>query len=86
MCFAEKSSFSGLNWWSPPVSEPSQRLAIYIALAGKSKLQPVSEAIQATLRKQKIPVVSKKLGDSPRYLNAKELSELARWIDTLDRI
>jgi serine protease Do len=70
----------------PPENEPSHRLAIYLALAGKSKLQPMSEPVQATLRKLKIPVVSKKLGDATRYLNAKELSELARWIDTLDRI
>jgi hypothetical protein len=28
----------------------------------------------------------KKLGTTPRYLNAAELAELARWIDTLDRI
>ena len=34
----------------------------------------------------KIPVTVKNLGDVPRYLNAEELAELARWIDTLDRI
>ena len=31
-------------------------------------------------------MMQKKLGDEPRYLNAEELSELARWIDMLDRI
>ena len=70
----------------PPENEPSHRLAIYMALSGKSKLQPMSEPALMTLHRLKIPVVSKKLGDSPRYLDAKELSELARWIDTLDRI
>ena len=38
------------------------------------------------MRKAKIPVTVKNLGDVPRYLNAEELAELVRWIDTLDRI
>ncbi len=38
------------------------------------------------MRSDEIPVVVKNLGATPRYLNAAELAELARWIDTLDRI
>jgi len=34
----------------------------------------------------KVPVTLKDLGEQPRYLNADELAELARWIDMLDRI
>jgi serine protease Do len=70
----------------PPESEPLSRLAIYMASAGKSRVARPVELALVTLRKMKIPVVVKKLGDVPRYLNAEELAELVRWIDTLDRI
>ncbi len=38
------------------------------------------------LREKKFPVTEKDLGKKPRDLNDDELSELVRWIDTLDRI
>ena len=70
----------------PPANDPSHRLAIYIASSAKS---PVAGAIKASvtaMREMKIPVVTKSLGPTPRYLNASELAELVRWIDMLDRI
>lgn len=70
----------------PPESDPLSRLAIYMASSSKSRVARPVEAALATLRKMKIPVVAKNLGDVPRYLNAEELLELVRWIDTLDRI
>lgn len=70
----------------PPENDPLGRLAIYYAAAGKSRLARGVESAIATLRKMKIPVVAKNLGDVPRCLNADELADLARWIDTLDRI
>jgi hypothetical protein len=38
------------------------------------------------LQAAKFPVTLKSLGEQPRELTAEELTELARWIDTLDRI
>jgi serine protease Do len=69
-----------------PENEPTHRLAIYTATAAKSRLARPIEAAVAALRKLKIPVTVKDLGELPRYLNPEELAELARWIDTLDRI
>ena len=70
----------------PPESDPLGRLAIYMATASKSRVARPVELALATFRKMKIPVTVKSLGDVPRYLNAEELAELVRWIDTLDRI
>ena len=69
-----------------PENEPTRRLAVYTATAAKSRLARPVEAAVAALRKLKIPVTVKDLGELPRYLNPEELAELARWIDTLDRI
>ena len=38
------------------------------------------------LRDMKYPVTVKVQSGKPRPLNADEIAELARWIDTLDRI
>ena len=57
-----------------------------MASAAKSPLAGPIEAAVTTMRQMKIPVVVKNLGATPRYLNAAELAELVRWIDTLDRI
>jgi serine protease Do len=69
-----------------PENEPTYRLAVYSATAAKSRLARPAEAAVAALRKLKIPVTVKDLGELPRYLNPEELAELMRWIDTLDRI
>jgi serine protease Do len=70
----------------PPENDPPHRLAVYVASAAKSPSAGAIQASAATMRQMKIPVVVKSLGPAPRYLNAAELAELARWIDTLDRI
>ena len=62
------------------------RLAVYLATAGKSRVARPVELAVAAMRQEKIPVTVKNLGEVPRYLNAEELAELVRWIDTLDRI
>jgi serine protease Do len=69
-----------------PENEPPRRLAVYIASAGKSPSAAQTQSAVKAMREMKIPVVVKSLGATPRYLNAAELAELARWIDTLDRI
>jgi serine protease Do len=71
---------------TPPENDALHWLSVYVASAAKSPAAgPIERAIRG-LRKAKIPVTVKKLGPAPRYLNAQELAELARWIDTLDRI
>ena len=57
-----------------------------MASADKSPAARPIEQAAAALREMKIPVTVKSLGEVPRYLNAEELAELVRWIDTLDRI
>ncbi len=70
----------------PPTNEPTHRLAIYMASAGKSRLAGPIKQFSAALEKMKYPVTLKNLGDTPRYLNDEELAQLVRWIDMLDRI
>jgi serine protease Do len=70
----------------PPENDPQYRFAVYIAASGKSPAARSLEKSLATLREMNIPLIVKRLGDEPRYLNAEELAELARWIDMLDRI
>jgi len=70
----------------PPENDPVHRLAFYIARANKATLSTLIGAGIQLLKEMKYPVVVKSLGDQPRYLIAGELDELARWIDTLDRL
>jgi len=70
----------------PPQNDPVYRMAFYAAWAKKSRDADRLEAGVGGLRDRKYPVTVQTLGDEPRYLNPDELSELVRWIDTLDRI
>lgn len=70
----------------PPETDPLDRLTVYVATASKSPIARSMELAIAAFRREKIPVTVKDLGDVPRYLNADELAELVRWIDTLDKI
>jgi serine protease Do len=70
----------------PPENDPMHRLAVYIAVSEKSPNAGTVEKAVARMREKRIPVVVKKLGEIPRYLHAEELADLARWIDSLDRI
>lgn len=69
-----------------PENEPPYRLAVYSAIASKSRWVRPIETANAAMRKMKIPVTVKSLGETPRAMNPEELAELARWIDMLDRI
>lgn len=70
----------------PPENEPLLRLAFHAARSEKSKKASHINGVVAHLRQMKYPVTVKDLGEKPRYLSAGELTELVRWIDTLDRI
>ncbi len=70
----------------PPENDPAHRLAFYVARPSKGvSTNKIDETIEL-LRTMKYPVSVKDLGEKPRSLNAEEQLELARWLDTLDRI
>jgi serine protease Do len=69
-----------------PENDPINRLAFYVATAEKSATAPQIKALVTRLEAAKFPVVQRPLGEQPRDLTAGELSELARWLDSLDRI
>ncbi|HND51946.1 MAG TPA: PDZ domain-containing protein [Pirellulaceae bacterium] len=66
-------------------NDPFQRLAIYNAVDGKSRLLPGIEAALKKFGELKIPTTLKKLPEA-RDLNDDERAELVRWIDSLDRL
>ena len=69
-----------------PTNEPNQRLTIYSAMTAESQFAPRIRRGVTVLREARFPVTTKDLGDKARYLNGDEIAELARWIDSLDRI
>lgn len=69
-----------------PANNPTERVAFYSARATKSRFARRIDRGVKQLRDARFPVTTRDLGDEVRYLNADELSELVRWIDTLDRI
>jgi serine protease Do len=69
-----------------PDNDPQHRLAFYIAHAAKTPAATIIVAGIKRLEAAKFPVTVKELGEQPRYLDAAELDELVRWIDTLDRL
>lgn len=71
---------------APPDSDPVQRMAFFIATAKASELSDRIDAGIKRLREKKLPVTVKDLGDEPRPLSDEERGELARWVDSLDRI
>ena len=71
---------------SPPDNDPALPLAVYTTASQQSELAERIDAGIQRLRQLQYPVTAIDQGPTPRYLNAAELAELARWIDTLDRI
>jgi hypothetical protein len=69
-----------------PDSDPINTLAFYLGTADKSPAAAGLKALVAKLQAARLPVTQKALGEQPRDLSAEELAELARWIDSLDRI
>lgn len=70
----------------PPENEPTRRLALYLAWAEKSPHGSALEKTVERLREMAVPVMTKRTGPEPRYLDDAERAELVRWIDMLDRI
>ena len=92
VAFAHRQVFRGIAAvdaplpMPPPPNDPLFRLAVYSCASTKSALnRRIGQGVNR-LRGAKYPVTAKAPEGTARYLNAGELTELARWIDTLDRI
>ncbi len=71
----------------PSEHEPVHPLTFYVTKSAAGRVKPPQvDAFAAQVRGLKYPVTVKDLGPTARYLNAEELAELVRWMDTLDRI
>jgi serine protease Do len=70
----------------PTENDPAERLAFFVAFAKQSPHTPISSKALAFLKTLHYPVTFRDLGDAPRELEESELSELGRWIDTLDKL
>ncbi|MCA9215144.1 MAG: PDZ domain-containing protein [Planctomycetales bacterium] len=68
------------------LSDPTNRLAVYVALSEESKGRQDAEESIKLLQEQRHPVTKIDLGKESRVLNDAERSDLCRWIDSLDRI
>lgn len=68
----------------PPETNPVQRLLVWSAQASKGSFAPQVAVSLKKLATLKYPVTTVDTGDAPRYLNADELNQLGRWIDSLD--
>ena len=69
-----------------PSNNPVFPVSVYIAIGSDSSLAERVAADVAKFREAKYPVVEQSLDGRRSRLNAEELSALARWIDTLDRL
>lgn len=69
-----------------PENDPAHRIAFYVAKAEKSEYTKGVESSITRLRDERYPVTVEDLGKDSREFSTEEVSHLARWIDTLDRI
>jgi serine protease Do len=69
-----------------PDNDPVNRLAFFLATAEKSAAAAAIKGVIARLEAARFPVTIVRLGEQPRDLTADELSQLFRWVDSLDRI
>ncbi len=74
---------------SGPVADsvPNQRLSFFVVTGGKDPLAKDIAETKTKLTEKKLPVVFRDIPDmGSQYLDADTLAELARWIDSLDRL
>lgn len=70
----------------PPEADPINPLAFFSTTYETApNLKQLQQAFDA-LRRLKYPVTVLNLGEKARYLTGEELEQLARWVDSLDRI
>jgi predicted esterase len=72
---------------SVPESTSNQRLSFFIVAGGKDPIAKEIANTKTKLTEKKLPVVFREIPDmGSQYLDAETLVELARWIDSLDRL
>ncbi|MCE9604189.1 MAG: PDZ domain-containing protein [Planctomycetia bacterium] len=71
---------------APIEEDPAHSIAYYVATVSDFQAKTRIVAGIELLRKQFLPVTVRELPPQANYLDAEQLSELVRWIDTLDRI
>jgi S1-C subfamily serine protease/predicted esterase len=65
----------------------NQRLSFFIVAGGKDPIAKEIASTKTKLTEKKLPVVFREIPDmGNQYLDAETLGELARWIDSLDRL
>jgi serine protease Do len=69
-----------------PDADPIRPLAFALGQADKSTVAPLMKSLITALESMKFPVTKISLGEKARDLSDDELSQLGRWLDTLDRI
>ncbi len=70
----------------PPENEPIYRQAFYLTNAAKAQRAAQIKAGIERLRQFKYPVTVKEQGDTASHLTPDQLTELMRWVDSLDRM
>jgi pimeloyl-ACP methyl ester carboxylesterase len=66
--------------------DPANPLALYVANVKDFPAAGRIKAVVENLRKQFLPITVRTLAEKADYLDAEQVEELLRWIDTLDRI
>jgi serine protease Do len=69
-----------------PDADPIRRLAFVIGHSEKSPAAPLLKSLLTALETMKFPVTKLPLGEKPRDFYDDELTQLGRWLDSLDRI
>ena len=67
-------------------ADPAEPFELYVAVSDDLPAKARLKAAVANLQKQFLPVIDRSLPAKAEYLDDEALAELARWIDTLDRI
>jgi S1-C subfamily serine protease/predicted esterase len=65
---------------------PGQRLAFFIVAGSKDPNRPEIDRSEKSLRDKQFPVEYRVIDMGKEYLDPRTLDELARWIDSLDRL
>jgi S1-C subfamily serine protease len=90
--FAARDLVRGVATTGAPVSSvkdnlANQPLAVFMVVGGKDPIKEVVIESQKKLIERKFPLVFRVIPEmGSQYLDADTLDELARWIDTLDRL
>jgi len=70
----------------PPQNDPTRRFAVFATVGGESDQRGPMRRFVEQCRSMKVPVTLHQRPGVPGELDEKELAQLLRWIDMLDRI